>query len=991
LGTHTLPARVALLPASVDSEHPWSLTPGELEWLPSRRGHTRLGIAVFLKHFQAEGRFPERPEGISPEVIAEIARQAGVDEAEWPRYDWGGRAWKLHRRQIREALGFRPATVEDADRLAEWLRDSVVGAERDLDHLTVRLRERCRMLSLEPPSTERTERIVRSSVNQYEQDLYARIHGRLAAEAQLGLDALLHAPRNEEEQGETISDSASWAVLNRLRADAGRPSVRSVQDELAKLTLIRSLELPADLFHGVSSAEIDLYRQRVAVEAPYELRRHAEAVRLTWLAAYAYLRGRQITDTLVDLLIDTIHGIGARAERKVEREMLEDLRRVTGKQNLLFRIADAALQNPDALVRDAVFPVVSESVLRALVKEWKATGPTYRTTLRTVIRSSYQSHYRRMVPALLEALTFRSNNEAHRPLIEALDLLKRHRTSRIHNYPLDEEVPIEGVVRGLWKEAVLSEHGDGAVRVNRITYEICALEALREKLRCKEIWVEGADRYRNPEEDLPQDFEEQREAYYAALELPSEANRFIDSLRQEMIDVLDTLERSISRNPHVRIKTSGQIVVSPLPGQTEAQNLARLKAEIAGEYPMTSLLDMLKEADLRLGFSDAFRTSTLYESMDRRALQSRLLLCLHGMGTNTGLRRMNAAHSGISYKDLLYTRKRYINADRLREAIRTVVNGTLHARRAKVWGDGTTACASDSKHFGAWDQNLMTKWHVRYGGPGIMVYWHVEKKSLCIYSQLKTTWSSEAASMIEGVLRHCTDADIERQYVDSHGQSEVAFAFCRLLGFELLPRLKAVQSQRLYRPAACMGEAWPRLVPVLTRPIDWALIRQQYDQLVKYTTALRLGTAKADAILRRFTRSNVQHPTYKALSELGKAVKTIFLCRYLQSEALRREIHEGLNVIEQWNGANDFIFFGRKGDFTSNRKDDQEESMLALHLLQNCLVYVNTLMVQRVLARPHWEGELTEEDLRALTPLIWEHVNPYGTYQLDMDTRLVLD
>lgn len=51
----------------------------------------------------------------------------------------------------------------------------------------------------------------------------------------------------------------------------------------------------------------------------------------------------------------------------------------------------------------------------------------------------------------------------------------------------------------------------------------------------------------------------------------------------------------------------------------------------------------------------------------------------------------------------------------------------------------------------------------------------------------------------------------------------------------------------------------------------------------------------------------------------------------------------------------------------------------------------NTLTVQRVLARPHWEGELTQEGLRALTPLIWEHVNPYGTYQLDLDTRLALD
>jgi TnpA family transposase len=97
---------------------------------------------------------------------------------------------------------------------------------------------------------------------------------------------------------------------------------------------------------------------------------------------------------------------------------------------------------------------------------------------------------------------------------------------------------------------------------------------------------------------------------------------------------------------------------------------------------------------------------------------------------------------------------------------------------------------SDSKHFGAWDQNLTTQWHVRYGGRGVMIYWHVERNSLCIHSQLKSPSSSEVASMIEGVLRHCTEMAVERQYVDSHGQSVVAFAFTRLLGFQLLPRLK---------------------------------------------------------------------------------------------------------------------------------------------------------------------------------------------------------
>jgi Tn3 transposase DDE domain len=62
--------------------------------------------------------------------------------------------------------------------------------------------------------------------------------------------------------------------------------------------------------------------------------------------------------------------------------------------------------------------------------------------------------------------------------------------------------------------------------------------------------------------------------------------------------------------------------------------------------------------------------------------------------------------------------------------------------------------------------------------------------------------------------------------------------------------------------------------------------------------------------------------------------------------------------------------------------------MLALHLLQKCMVYINTLMMQQVLARPHWTGRLTPTDLRAVTPLIWEHVNPYGRFDLDVETRL---
>ena len=153
---------------------------------------------------------------------------------------------------------------------------------------------------------------------------------------------------------------------------------------------------------------------------------------------------------------------------------------------------------------------------------------------------------------------------------------------------------------------------------------------------------------------------------------------------------------------------------------------------------MTGLLDILKETDLRVGFTDAFSTAATREATDRDEVRRRLLLCLYGLGTNAGLKRIAVGRHGFTYKELLHTRRRYIDAEALRDAIRRVVNATLPARHPRIWGEGTTACASDSKQFGAWDQNLMTEWHVRYGGRGVMIYWHVERGSVCIHSQLKT-------------------------------------------------------------------------------------------------------------------------------------------------------------------------------------------------------------------------------------------------------------
>ena len=166
---------------------------------------------------------------------------------------------------------------------------------------------------------------MRSAIRRFEDNFCHVTAQQLSSEVCTKLDQLLDTTPDTDnsEESEHTNPHNTPSLLAVLKSDPGRLGMNSLISEAAKLEQLRQLELPVNLFEGISNKVLQIYKQRVAVEPPRELRRHPQLRRYTLLSAFCYLRIQEITDKLVELLIQIIHRINARAERRVTKELLD--------------------------------------------------------------------------------------------------------------------------------------------------------------------------------------------------------------------------------------------------------------------------------------------------------------------------------------------------------------------------------------------------------------------------------------------------------------------------------------------------------------------------------------------------------------------------------------------------------------------------------------------------------------------------------------------
>lgn len=678
----------------------FTLSGDEAGWLRNKTGATRLGFAVQLKFLTWRGRFPKMRLELPPDTVEHVAKQVGVAASELGFYDFTSRVAKRHRSELRDLTGWHECSKTDLVKIVSHLVDVIWHDERREEQVRAELLRQMRVDLIEPPTAAQIATITRSALHQADDRAVAEVAARLAREKDCPrrLDALVFTdPIGDSEQDDDTesvdgdgADEDLESVLSDIKSHPGNVSLNSLLDEISKLKQVRAVSIPVKAFTGIGVQVINAWRARASAAAPSHLRRFSPEVRHVLLAALLFQRQREITDTLVELLNSTVHRINARAEKKVTEAFVAEFTKVRGKSGLLGKIAAASLGAPDGSVHSVVFPAAGgEKTLKDLVAEMKATNAEFARSKREVFKSSYSNHYRSGLMKLLGVLDFHSSNDQHKPVMDVLKLIERHKDSSTTYLPLGETIPLEGVVRKDWMEFALFTPDKGPKRVMRTVYEACVFQALRDRLRCKEIWVVGADKWRNPDDDLPDDFEVRRAEYYEKLNKPREAKVFTAQLQAEMRAELGALDTKLPKLPWVTISgkhRNGAIKFTEPEPQKEPKNLRKLKKAIRKKWGTVALIDILKEAALRTGMLKALAPVGTREAIDEAKLLERLLLIAYAYGTNSGISPVASGEHKHTEEELRYTARRYLTAVGMKAAGVEIANATFAARSEAVWG-----------------------------------------------------------------------------------------------------------------------------------------------------------------------------------------------------------------------------------------------------------------------------------------------------------------
>jgi TnpA family transposase len=197
-----------------------------------------------------------------------------------------------------------------------------------------------------------------------------------------------------------------------------------------------------------------------------------------------------------------------------------------------------------------------------------------------------------------------------------------------------------------------------------------------------------------------------------------------------------------------------------------------------------------------------------------------------------------------------------------------------------------------------------------------------------------------------------------------------------------MPRIKDLKDQQLYHVSRTAS--YGPLDPIFRATIDLALIAEQWDPLVRIAASLWHRTAPADVVMKRLAGGAPSDRLAKALTALGRMLKTIYIPRYVQEVDLRHRIQRQLNRGELRHKLARRLFFANQGAFQTRDYEEMMNKASCLSLLCNAVLVWNTVHMSRIIEQLRATGvAVSNKDVALISPLAYAHVIPNGTYFFD--------
>ncbi len=925
-----------------------------------RWDHMRLGFAVQLGTVRFLGAFLDEPADVPSGVAEHLAQQLGLPDAGCLTQYATARGRWLHSAEIKERHGYREFTDPVARfRLTRWLYALCwTGTDRPsvlFDRATAWLVTEKVLL----PGASALERLVARIRTRAARRLWRTLARNLTHEQRLRLDALLIA-----------GDGGRPSPLDRLRDGPYLRSGAELSRAIGRLDEVRLLTLGLPTIDHVPPGRVmALARFATVAKAQAVARMPLERRMATLLAFVRTLEATAQDDVLdlFDVVVTTLFNDAAKIGKKARLRTIRDLDAAA----LQLRRVGGVLINEtvkDDAVREAAFAMVPRATLVAALAQIDAIvrppGDLYFSELRA------QTGKLRFLPAMLRSVALGST-PAGQPALDAV----RHLRSTDGRGPAPS-APLSFVPSG-WKRQVKAADGG----VDSLGYRLCLLDAMRNGIRRRDLFASPSLRYADPRIGLLAGpaWDAARPSICRTLGLSTDAPAEIARLAER----LDTSYRCTAANlpENAAVQVDGDsLVLSALDKLEEPPSLIALKAEVAARLPRVDLPELLLEMHARTGFASGF---THASEGGARAGDVATSLCavLLAEACNTGfeplIRRDNPA---LRRSRLSWVRQNYIRAETLTRSNAILVAAQNRIPLAGAWGGGDVASA-DGLRFVVPVRTIHSGPNPRYYGQerGVTFYNLVSDQFTGLNGITVPGTLRDSLSLLSVVLEQQTELQPTEIMSDTGAYTDTIFGIFHLLGYQFSPRLADIGGTRFWRVD---GKAdYGALDDLAAQRINVALIVQHWEDLLRLAGSLKLGTVQAAGLIRTLQTKDRPTKLARALEELGRLIKTIYLLRFIDDESYRRRILVQLNRGEGRHQLARIVFHGKRGELRQRYREGQEDQLGALGLVVNVIVLWNTIYMDAALDKLRAEGfDVRAEDVARLSPLGFDHINMLGRY-----------